>query len=99
MAVAVAYPFYFMVTSSFKDLLDATRNPPDVFPAVLHPENYVEAWNRAPWGRYFLNTIFVSLVVTLGEIVTAALAFILTLIILLFTLVQFRLVGRRVYYD
>ena len=29
----------------------------------------------------------------------AALAFILTLIILLFTLVQFRLVGRRVYYD
>ena len=73
-AVAVAYPFYFMVTSSFKDLLDATKNPPDVFPAVLHPENYAEAWSKAPWGRYFINTIFVSLVVTLGELATAALA-------------------------
>ena len=73
-ALAVAYPFYFMVTSSFKDLLEATKNPPDVFPAQLHPENYIEAWNRAPWGRYFVNTIFVSIAVTIGELVTASLA-------------------------
>ena len=72
--VAVAYPFYFMVTSSFKDLLEATKNPPDVIPAQLHPENYIEAWNRAPWGRYFVNTIFVSIAVTIGELVTASLA-------------------------
>src|SRR5437773_12517450 len=63
-AVVVAYPFYFMVTSSFKDTLEAIRTPPTLFPTELHPENYTDAWNRAPWGRYFLNTIFVSVSVT-----------------------------------
>ncbi len=70
----VAYPFYFTVTTSFKDILEATRTPPTVFPTELHPENYVDAWNRAPWGRYFVNTIFVSVSVTVLELVTACLA-------------------------
>src|SRR5712691_11036092 len=70
----VAYPFYFTVTSSFKDILEATRTPPTIFPSELHPENYVDAWNRAPWGRYFVNTIFVSVSVTVLELVTACLA-------------------------
>ena len=70
----VAYPFYFMVTTSFKDLLEATRTPPTLLPAELHPENYLDAWSRAPWGRYFLNTIFVSVTVTVLELVTACLA-------------------------
>ena len=72
--LAVAYPFYFMVTSAFKDLLEATKNPPDIFPAQLHPENFVEAWSRAPWARYFVNTITISIAITMGELATAALA-------------------------
>src|SRR5439155_1238662 len=67
-AVLVAYPFYFMVTSSFKDVLEAARTPPTIFPTELHPENYIDAWNRAPWGRYFVNTIFVSVTVTVLEL-------------------------------
>jgi multiple sugar transport system permease protein len=73
-AVIVAYPFYFMVTSSFKDTLEAIRTPPTIFPNELHPENYTDAWSRAPWGRYFINTIFVSISVTILEIITACLA-------------------------
>src|SRR5256885_1855197 len=73
-AAIVAYPFYFMVTSSFKDTLEAIRTPPTLFPNELHPENYTDAWNRAPWGRYFLNTIFVSVSVTVLELITACLA-------------------------
>jgi len=38
-AAIVAYPFYFMVTSSFKDTLEAIRTPPTLFPNELHPEN------------------------------------------------------------
>src|SRR2546423_8085842 len=73
-AVIVAYPFYFMVTSSFKDTLEAIRTPPTLFPNALHPENYIDAWNRAPWGRYFLTTIFVSVSVTVLDLITACLA-------------------------
>jgi multiple sugar transport system permease protein len=73
-AVIVAYPFYFMVTSSLKDTLEAIRTPPTIFPNELHPENYIDAWNRAPWGRYFVNTFFVSVSVTILELITACLA-------------------------
>ncbi len=73
-ALIVAYPFYFMVTSSFKDTLEAIRTPPTLFPNELHPENYSDAWSRAPWGRYFANTIFVSVSVTILELITACLA-------------------------
>jgi len=73
-AVVVAYPFYFMITSSLKDVLEAARTPPTIFPTELHPENYGDAWNRAPWGRYFVNTIFVSVTVTVLELITACLA-------------------------
>lgn len=73
-AVLVAYPFYFMLSTSVKDLFEATHTPPTLIPAEFHPENYPEAWSKAPWGRYFANTIFVSLTVTLLELVTASLA-------------------------
>src|SRR5947208_15868907 len=73
-AVVVAYPFYFMLTSYFKDVFAAAPTPPTIFPTELHPENYTDAWNRAPWGRYFVNTIFVSVTVTVLELCTACLA-------------------------
>jgi multiple sugar transport system permease protein len=40
----------------------------------LRFRNYVDAWNQAPFGRYYLNTIFVTLCVTAGEIFISSLA-------------------------
>lgn len=70
----VAYPFYFMVSSSLKSFFEATATPPTLFPTVPHPENYVEVWNKAPWPRYFFNTVLVALTNTGGELVTSVLA-------------------------
>ncbi|MCD4689857.1 carbohydrate ABC transporter permease, partial [bacterium] len=36
--------------------------------------NYVEAWNQAPFARYYFNTIFVTVFVVLGVLVTSSLA-------------------------
>ena len=72
-AVLIAYPFYFMVTSGVKSFFEATGRP-TLWPHEIHLENYVTAWNAAPWSRYFVNTIFISIVNTLGELVTAVLA-------------------------
>lgn len=36
--------------------------------------NYVEAWTKVPFGRYFLNTILVTVLVVLGVLVTSCLA-------------------------
>lgn len=36
--------------------------------------NYVEAWTKVPFGTYFLNTLFVTLLTVAGVLVTASLA-------------------------
>jgi multiple sugar transport system permease protein len=37
-------------------------------------ENYVEAWRQAPFARYYFNTIFVTVFVVAGVLVTSSLA-------------------------
>jgi len=37
-------------------------------------QNYVDAWNAAPFPRYYFNTFFVATITTLLEVVTASLA-------------------------
>ena len=36
--------------------------------------NYIDAWNAAPFGRYFINTIIMAGLTTLGQVLTSALA-------------------------
>ncbi len=36
--------------------------------------NYVEAWTKVPFGRYFLNTLLVTVLTAAGVLVTASLA-------------------------
>ena len=67
-------PFYFMITTAFKEFAEATATPPTLFPTSLHPENYAEVWSRQPWARYFANTVFIAGVTVFGEIVIAVLA-------------------------
>ena len=73
-AVLVAFPFYWMVTTAFKSFFEATQFPPTLIPQEWHLENFPVAWGAAPWGRYFANTILISAAVTAGELVTAVLA-------------------------
>lgn len=37
-------------------------------------QNYVSAWNAAPFGRYYANTVFVALTTTFLEIIFASMA-------------------------
>lgn len=70
----VAYPFYFMVSSALKPFFEAIQVPPTLYPHELHFENFAEAWNKAPWARYFANTFLIAGLNTLGELFTAVLA-------------------------
>src|SRR5262245_35184129 len=73
-AFVVCYPFFRMIASSFMGLFDATSVPPVLLPSELHPENYPAAWASAPWGRFFVNTAFVSIVTSIGDVATGVLA-------------------------
>ncbi len=36
--------------------------------------NYLDAWNAVPFGRFFINSIIVSLCITFGQVLTSSLA-------------------------
>jgi len=75
-AVITAFPFFWMVTTSFKSFAEAQSYPPVFWPTVWHFENWVEAWNfpTTLWARSFANTLFVATVSTIATVITAVLA-------------------------
>lgn len=75
-AVATAFPFFWMITTSFKSFAEAQSYPPVFWPTVWHFENWVDAWNfpTTLWARSFANTLFIATVSTIGTVVTAVLA-------------------------
>ncbi len=77
MALVVGLPFFWMLATSLKKLPDVF-----VFSQVLPPEpqwgNYVSAWRKAPFARYFFNSAFTAvaiLVLQFATIIPAAYGF------------------------
>ena len=68
------FPFFWMLTTSFKTQSEALRIPPQWIPVSFRWQNYVEAWNAAPFGRYFFNSFFMAITTTVGEVFTTILA-------------------------
>jgi multiple sugar transport system permease protein len=73
-AIAMIMPFAWMISTSFKEAEGIFTYPPKWIPNQLVLYNYVNAWRAAPFGRYFLNSIFVASAVTLGQLTTCSLA-------------------------
>lgn len=72
--VIMALPFFWMVTTSLKDIYQALRIPPVWIPNPAHWENYPSAWNAAPFARYFWNSFLIAITTTIGEVLTTIFA-------------------------
>ena len=68
------FPFFWMVSTSLKAGDELFLYPPSLTPKKLLFHNYLDIWSKAPFGTYFLNSIFVTTAITLGEIATSVLA-------------------------
>jgi len=71
--VLFLFPIYWMAVLS----LDAPQTPFGL-PPKLWPDwefnNFASAWKAVPWGRYFLNTVFIAAMYTLLVCATSVLA-------------------------
>src|SRR5690606_34040162 len=74
LAIITLAPFVWMILTSFKDLGEIFVYPPKWLPERLKFENYVNAFEAAPFGRYYLNSLFVASVVTIGQLITCSMA-------------------------
>ncbi len=74
LAFLTVAPFLWMVLTSFKDLQEIFAYPPTWWPERFSLGNYTDAFSAAPFGRFYLNSLFVAVVVTLGQLVTCSMA-------------------------
>ena len=75
LAVAVVFPFYWMIISSLKTYDEYILSTPTFWPTEkINWENYVDAYTAANLGTLFLNTVYVGLVSTLLSLVITVLS-------------------------
>jgi ABC-type glycerol-3-phosphate transport system permease component len=65
-------PFIWMISTSLKNLGEALGSA--FFPSELHFENYVEAWQRALFSEYFVNSLLITLITLVGQLSFSILA-------------------------
>lgn len=53
-------PPLWIITSAFKDVKEILQVPPTLIPRSFHPGKLIEAWKKFNFGRYYMNTIFLT---------------------------------------
>lgn len=67
-------PFYRMVSSSLRTMENMFRVPIQWIPDPVNWRSYVVAWHAQDFTRYFLNSGFVAVAITLGNLLLCSLA-------------------------
>jgi len=73
-AVIVAYPFVWMVATAFKTLPESLDPTGPLLPTVWQWDNLRATFAAAPFGRYFLNSLFVATTSAVGVTLSSLLA-------------------------
>lgn len=69
--VTVVVPFLWMFLTSVKKRSEVFTT---LWPTEWHWENYVHAWQAAPFGRYYLNSVVMTVGIVAGHLVLDAMA-------------------------
>ncbi len=72
-ALVFVVPLFWVLSASLKDVREIYTFPPVWIPTEPKFSNYSEAWNSAPFGRFYLNTIITTLFGVALEVVNAVL--------------------------
>lgn len=67
-------PFLWMLSTALKTAPETIHVPPIWIPKSLQWGNFVQAWHEAPFARYFVNSVVVTVVTTVGQLFTSILA-------------------------
>ncbi len=67
-------PFIWSISTSLKPLADLFQVTPKLIPSEVRWENYSDVFNTVPFERFYFNTIFVTIMRTIGQVFFASLA-------------------------
>jgi ABC-type glycerol-3-phosphate transport system permease component len=71
LALTFMFPFFWSISSSLKGNFEAVAYPPTLLPKIPQWYNYVEAWNSADLGSFFLNSLFVTGLSLIGQVASS----------------------------
>lgn len=89
-SVAMLLPFFWMLSTSLKPERGIFTMPPQWIPNPLIFDNYVNVWQKTDLARGMLNSTFIAVVTTAGEIFISTLAG--------FAFARMRFVGRNTFF-
>ncbi|RNE66895.1 carbohydrate ABC transporter permease [Cryobacterium tepidiphilum] len=72
--IAMVFPFVWMLLTSLKTLPQLLQDPLSFWPKPWTLDNYVDAWNAAPFARAYANSIYITVLAVVGTLVTASMA-------------------------
>jgi multiple sugar transport system permease protein len=73
-AVLMLVPMAWMLVTSLETLNETRHFPPVLLPHTLAPGNYAEVLRQAPFARWFLNTMIVTVATVAGNLLFCSLA-------------------------
>jgi ABC-type glycerol-3-phosphate transport system permease component len=71
-AAAFLVPFLWMISTSLKPMEKIFQYPPQWMPDPILWRNYIEALTVMPFGLYFRNSIYVTVLSVVGQILSSA---------------------------
>ncbi len=88
LSAVMLLPLAWMLLTSIQTLPETRHFPPQLIPSGIHWRNYPDALDAAPFGRFFLNSLIVTLSAVAGNLVFCSLAG--------YAFARFRFLGRNV---
>lgn len=68
------FPFIWMFFGAFKTNMEVMTMPPKLLPRNFDPDNFVQISKLFPLGKFLFNSVFVSVVTTLAQVLFCAMA-------------------------
>jgi multiple sugar transport system permease protein len=73
-ALTMIIPFFWLVSTSLKELSQIFNLPPNWIPDPFVWSNYPDSWNALPFGRAYWNSFYIAAIVVTSQLLTCSMA-------------------------
>lgn len=73
-SLVMIFPFVWMVFTAFKGNQEVYVYPPTFFPQEFHWDNFSHVLETVPFIRFYFNSLLVTILITVSQVITSALA-------------------------
>lgn len=68
------FPFLWIFSTSLRPAMESFKLPPAIFPTQFDWKNYTYVFDAVPFFHFFLNSLKIAFIITLGQLITCATA-------------------------